>query len=172
MTFTWTDERIAELRRLWAEGLSASQVAGEMGGGLTRNAVIGKVHRLGLERRRQARPRRRSNPISSYRLVPLPEWAPQLKSQRGPTGPLNIRLLDLLPFHCRYPTEEINDRAIGFCGHPTVHGTSWCEHHLKIVTGKKLNISEPDHFRRVRHTIQHMEKARVCAETKFWVDDL
>src|SRR3954462_10521046 len=43
----WTDERVEQLKQLWTEGLSASQIARVMGG-VTRNAVIGKVHRLGL----------------------------------------------------------------------------------------------------------------------------
>ena len=43
----WTEERVELLRKLWAEGLSASQIAGRLGE-VTRNAVIGKVHRLGL----------------------------------------------------------------------------------------------------------------------------
>ncbi|MBD8556449.1 GcrA cell cycle regulator [Rhizobium sp. CFBP 8762] len=51
---TWTEARIETLSRLWADGRSASEIAAEMGGGLTRNAVIGKVHRLGLQQRRTA----------------------------------------------------------------------------------------------------------------------
>src|SRR5258706_16323610 len=47
---TWTDERVELLKKLWGDGLSASQIAGELGG-ITRNAVIGKVHRLGLSGR-------------------------------------------------------------------------------------------------------------------------
>ena len=47
---SWTDERVDTLKRLWGEGLSASQIAGQLGG-VSRNAVIGKVHRLGLESR-------------------------------------------------------------------------------------------------------------------------
>ena len=46
----WTDERVELLKKLWQDGLSASQIAGELGG-ITRNAVIGKVHRLGLSGR-------------------------------------------------------------------------------------------------------------------------
>ena len=46
----WTDERVELLKKLWADGLSASQIAGRLGG-VTRNAVIGKVHRLGLSGR-------------------------------------------------------------------------------------------------------------------------
>ena len=47
---SWTDERVETLKRMWAEGLSASQIAKDLGG-VTRNAVIGKVHRLGLSNR-------------------------------------------------------------------------------------------------------------------------
>ena len=54
---SWTDERVEILTKMWAEGNSASQIAKELGG-VTRNAVIGKVHRLGLSNRRQLAPRR------------------------------------------------------------------------------------------------------------------
>ncbi|MBS3849988.1 GcrA cell cycle regulator [Devosia sp. BSSL-BM10] len=47
----WTDERVETLKKLWMEGLSASQIAGQLGEGVTRNAVIGKVHRLKLSAR-------------------------------------------------------------------------------------------------------------------------
>lgn len=68
---SWTDDRVEVLKKLWMEGLSASQIAGELGQGVTRNAVIGKVHRLKLSARakpastsarpRAARPSRRVN---------------------------------------------------------------------------------------------------------------
>ena len=48
---SWNDERVETLKILWNQGLSASQIAGELGHGITRNAVIGKVHRLGLSGR-------------------------------------------------------------------------------------------------------------------------
>ncbi|GLK81704.1 GcrA family cell cycle regulator [Methylopila turkensis] len=51
----WTDERVELLKKLWADGLSASQIAAELGG-VTRNAVIGKVHRLGLSGRAKSAP--------------------------------------------------------------------------------------------------------------------
>ena len=50
----WTDERVETLKRMWGEGASASQIAKELGG-VTRNAVIGKVHRLGLSNRHQGK---------------------------------------------------------------------------------------------------------------------
>lgn len=52
-TMQWTDERVEKLKRLWAEGLSASQIAAQLGG-VSRNAVIGKVHRLNLPGRAKA----------------------------------------------------------------------------------------------------------------------
>src|SRR5437667_2692972 len=52
---SWTDERVEMLKKLWADGLSASQIAAELGG-ITRNAVIGKVHRLGLSGRAKSTP--------------------------------------------------------------------------------------------------------------------
>ena len=48
----WSKERVIELKKLWDQGLTASQIATAMGDGLTRNAVMGKVHRLGLKPRR------------------------------------------------------------------------------------------------------------------------
>ena len=66
----WTDERVELLKKLWSDGLSASQIAAHMGG-VTRNAVIGKVHRLGLSGRAktstapaQPRPRKPARPPS------------------------------------------------------------------------------------------------------------
>ena len=75
----WTDERVELLKKLWMEGLSASQIAAELGDGVTRNAVIGKVHRLKLSARakptnttprtrpaaRPAAPRRPASPSTS-----------------------------------------------------------------------------------------------------------
>ena len=52
---SWTDERVETLKKMWNEGQSASQIAKELGG-VTRNAVIGKVHRLGLSNRAGAAP--------------------------------------------------------------------------------------------------------------------
>ena len=70
---SWNDERVELLKKLWAEGLSASQIAGRLGG-VTRNAVIGKVHRLGLSGRatspRSASPRPRRNHVPRQNRSP------------------------------------------------------------------------------------------------------
>ncbi len=70
---SWTDERIATLRELWEQGLSASQIAGKLGN-ITRNAVIGKVHRLGLSGRPS--PVRAERPAAAVAAAPVPAPKP------------------------------------------------------------------------------------------------
>ncbi|MBU1176223.1 MAG: GcrA cell cycle regulator [Alphaproteobacteria bacterium] len=72
---SWTDERVELLKKLWMEGLSASQIANELGDGVTRNAVIGKVHRLKLSAR--------AKPAST---APRPRAANRPTVHRAPTG--------------------------------------------------------------------------------------
>src|SRR5213083_2484524 len=71
---TWTDDRVEQLKKLWEAGLSASQIAAELGN-VTRNAVIGKVHRLGLSGRAKspssAAPRPRK-PRPAQQMVRMP----------------------------------------------------------------------------------------------------
>ncbi len=82
---SWTEERIERLKAMWTEGATASQIADELGG-VSRNAVIGKAHRLGLE----ARPRRssRARRRNAMRLPPLPLPRPSL---RRPSAPRRAR---------------------------------------------------------------------------------
>ena len=74
---SWTDERVEQLTKLWGEGLSASQIAKELGG-VTRNAVIGKVHRLGLSGRAKpsnagSRPRKAVDAVETQQTTANPE---------------------------------------------------------------------------------------------------
>ena len=76
---SWTDERVETLRRMWGEGASASTIAKELGG-VTRNAVIGKVHRLGLSNRTEgeapAAPAAPEPKVETKTAAPVPEPAP------------------------------------------------------------------------------------------------
>ena len=72
---SWTDERVETLKKMWGEGQSASQIAKELGG-VTRNAVIGKVHRLGLSNRTGATPAK-PEPAKAKAAKPAAEAAPK-----------------------------------------------------------------------------------------------
>jgi GcrA cell cycle regulator len=152
----WTDERVEMLKKLWADGLSASQIAGRLGE-VTRNAVIGKVHRLGLagrattSRMRAARPRNRVAhlPLRPTRVqyrthgnvalkpvfapVEKPVVAlrvvPSVMPEVGLPEALQVALLDLKENMCRWPIGDPQDESFHFCGHAKAPGISYCEHH-------------------------------------------
>jgi GcrA cell cycle regulator len=144
MASHWTDERTAELKRLVAARLSASEIAKEMGGGLTRNSIIGKCYRLGLElggadkvlRAKNPRGPRPLKPSKAARLF-VGSWGacPEIIPGHVPPTPvadlvpLNIPLADIGAFQCRWITSQ---QPVLFCGHPTVVG-SWCPTHRAIV---------------------------------------
>ncbi|KIN70928.1 GcrA cell cycle regulator [Sulfitobacter noctilucae] len=74
---SWTDERVETLKKMWGEGQSASQIAKELGG-VTRNAVIGKVHRLGLSNRATSTgTAAKAEPKAKAKPAPKPEAKPQ-----------------------------------------------------------------------------------------------
>src|SRR5271170_5386889 len=77
----WTDERVETLKKLWLDGLSASQIAKQLGG-VTRNAVIGKVHRLGLSGR--ATPSQPQRPAFKTPRAPRPAVASQPRRTSEP----------------------------------------------------------------------------------------
>src|SRR5579875_1150199 len=91
----WTEERVEVLKRLWLEGFSASQIAKQLGSGLTRNAVIGKVHRLGLSgraapsqpQRPAFRPTRPVRPAIAQAAPPAPR---RLETPSAPVEPLPV----------------------------------------------------------------------------------
>ena len=99
---SWTDERVELLKKLWSDGLSASQIAGELGG-ITRNAVIGKVHRLGLSGRAKsassAAPswNRTSRPAAGRSAIPAAAISFSAAATRSPACPivLTIRALPI-----------------------------------------------------------------------------
>ncbi|MEM6932665.1 MAG: GcrA family cell cycle regulator [Pseudomonadota bacterium] len=89
---SWTDERVEKLKELWAEGMSASQIAKSLGG-VTRNAVIGKVHRLGLSNRGtstsgpsvdESKPAEKPTPKSAQTVVPSAPIEPTKSSVPAP----------------------------------------------------------------------------------------
>ncbi len=150
----WTDERVELLKKLWSEGLSASQIAAELGG-ITRNAVIGKVHRLGLSGRakspvsaaprprkqrvathvmRVARPAVRGNTalarLQVYDLEFEPE--PEMVENVVPLGQ-RCGLLDLSESKCHWPVGDPGANDFFFCGGKTADGLPYCASHSRIA---------------------------------------
>jgi GcrA cell cycle regulator len=124
----WTDERVATLKKLWTEGLSASQVARQLGG-VTRNAVIGKIHRLGLSGRACPSPPRRARTLRPARPVgrratpprPLPPAPAAPRAARpaceAPEGPGAVADLTGLRGHvCKWPIGDPKAPGFSFCG--------------------------------------------------------
>jgi GcrA cell cycle regulator len=83
---SWTDERVELLKRMWGEGQSASQIAKELGG-VTRNAVIGKVHRLGLSNRAGSGPASAAKPAPAKEAEATPPEPPKEEAKAAPTEP-------------------------------------------------------------------------------------
>lgn len=143
----WTDERVELLKTLWAEGLSAAQIANKMGG-VTRNAVIGKVHRLGLSgRATPAKPQRGCGPTAIRREEAAPAAKPQQQRQEMKPmipEPESITALvldsgDLTTVStiknnmCKWPIGDPARDDFHFCGQPSLSGKSYCTHHARMA---------------------------------------
>ncbi len=154
---TWTDERVERLKKLWADGLSASQIAGELGN-VTRNAVIGKVHRLGLSGRAKdkaasaapQRPRKAARtPSAPAPIAPQPHI--NVVSAPIPLQPVmeesevlaeddmavpaseRVTIMDLRESMCRWPMGDPTKPEFRFCGARSITGLPYCTHHARIA---------------------------------------
>lgn len=124
----WTDERVDKLKALWKKGLSASQIAEELGENITRNAVIGKAHRLGLS----SRPSPVKKPAQAKRKAPPPKKvaAPARTMQPEPEGTSEkITILELTDRICKWPLGHPGDEDFQFCGARSVPGQPYCTFH-------------------------------------------
>src|SRR5579871_3475922 len=131
----WTDDRVEQLRNLWTEGLSASQIARVLGGGVTRNAVIGKVHRLGLAGRaapsRSDRPRLPSAPKASTLRNAMPP-APVVEEDPLTLDDGNFAtVLTISDRMCRWPIGDPAATEFHFCGRSPKSGSPYCEAHAR-----------------------------------------
>ncbi len=150
MAADWSDDRIDALKKLWAEGLSGNQIANRLGGGVSRNAVIGKLHRLGLSGRgtgtaKTMRDALRKVPVSQLPRVdrtpsrPKPAMPAMPRLVAEPVAepvaevwvPHELRkgLLDLEDGDCRWPIGDPRSDDFHFCGHRKVAGMSYCAMH-------------------------------------------
>lgn len=128
-THDWTVERIETLTQLWSEGHSCTEVARLMGG-ISRNAVIGKVRRLDLPKRRTVsrkqptnRPKAKRPPVEAVQTEPI------VTDDGYITFPTT--LVDLGAHNCRWPHGDPKDDRFGFCGQPAVEGKPYCAAHCR-----------------------------------------
>lgn len=146
----WTDDRVHTLTRLWRDGLSASQIARALAGGITRNAVIGKVHRLGLSGR--AKPSTPS--LSPRREARLRRPIRRAATVRGPTPSPPVQpppevgcatILSVRRGQCRWPIGD--PLAVGFClcGAPAIRG-AYCAGHAEIAYRPLARKPPRDHL--------------------------
>lgn len=159
----WTDERVEKLKKLWSEGLSASQIAAQLGG-VSRNAVIGKVHRLSLPGRAKAggtaaaaRPKRATSAprAPNYaaravtRTVARPAGATLLKEEvaidlaaepdielaANIVLPMSRRLelTQLTERTCKWPIGDPLKEEFHFCGNDSPESSPYCSYHARLA---------------------------------------
>lgn len=125
----WTDARVDTLKSLWKKGLSASQIAEELGE-VTRNAVIGKAHRLGLS----SRPSPVKKPAKAKRKEPAKKSVVIEPEAPGPAGKRDrITILDLTDRICKWPIGHPGEPEFHFCGRRSAPVQPYCAFHAAMA---------------------------------------
>jgi GcrA cell cycle regulator len=139
----WTDERIELLQRLWGQGFSASQIANQLQG-VTRNAVIGKLHRLG-KRERATTVRVRSSAGAAARRQAPPqtrrterregvlEWTARPRRLFALEEPGLATCVTLAAHMCRWPIGDPDESGFTFCGRPSDGERPYCQGHARLA---------------------------------------
>jgi len=142
---TWNPERVAQLRSFIGAGLTCSQIAAEIG--VSRNAVIGKIHRLGLgPGRAAAAPGRACPPRTRRSRLPSQRQMLRLISADAPRtadgtvlealtveSTQRCSLLELEQSKCRWPLSDPGRADFGFCGNEAIAGFSYCAGHTRLA---------------------------------------
>ncbi len=137
----WTDERIAQLKAGWEGGMTASQIAEALGEGVSRNAVIGKAHRLGLESRPS--PVKGGEEVFATTAVKVAAPAAATAPAPAPSTPRPVAakkplrtgkaarttLLDLNEKICKWPIGHPGEADFHFCGKGAQAGFPYCTEH-------------------------------------------
>ena len=150
---SWTEEKVSKLKELWGKGNTASQIA-EIIGGISRNAVIGKAHRLNLSAKIKTRA------ATSNKNFDNSIEENNVKSRRGrnskfrsliiekdfePENPKQLEELD--ENSCKWPIGHPDEKSFYFCGRSSLKDFSYCKLHLLYAyqpKGKKEEVTEKE----------------------------
>ena len=146
---SWNDEKVAKLKELWGKGSTASQIA-EIIGGLSRNAVIGKAHRLNLSSKSKSMISNSSkglkNNLEENDYKPRHDKKSKFKSliiekDFEPENPKKLEELD--ESSCKWPVGHPEEETFYFCGRSSLKDFSYCKLHLLYAYQPKGKKEEP-----------------------------
>ena len=149
----WTEDRVKKLRELWGKGNTASQIA-EIIGGISRNAVIGKAHRLNLSAKIKARPTTKNQDFKTHNEKNQNKYRQSRRNRFKsllidkdfePENPKQLEELD--ENSCKWPIGHPNEKDFYFCGRTSLKDFSYCKLHLLYAfqpKGKKEEVSDKE----------------------------
>lgn len=145
---SWTEERVTLLKKLWGEGCTAAEIAKELGG-VTRNAVIGKAHRLKLSNRVSPIQQNKKQAVKT-----VPETPTSMVKKKEKIVPLveipvkGVSMAELKEKMCRWPNGDPQEKSFSFCGISSVPGLPYCEGHAKVAyqSSSRARILQPEDF--------------------------
>ena len=150
---SWTEEKVSKLKELWGKGNTASQIA-EIIGGISRNAVIGKAHRLNLSAKIKTRTAASSQNFESATNEKNAQSKRGRKSKFKsliiekdfePENPKQLEELD--ENSCKWPMGHPDEKTFYFCGRSSLKDFSYCKLHLLYAyqpKGKKDEVTEKE----------------------------
>ena len=150
---SWTEEKVSKLKELWGKGNTASQIA-EIIGGISRNAVIGKAHRLNLSAKIKTRTATSNknfensieqNNVQSKRGRKSKFRSLNIENEFEPEKPKQLEELD--ESLCKWPIGHPDEKEFYFCGRSSLKDFSYCKLHLLYAyqpKGKKEEVTEKE----------------------------